>query len=48
MKDLKPEPMGSEGKVIEADETYDGKRETPRKDKTSRTKPTKHGRGGGG
>ena len=30
MKDLKPEPMGGEGKIIEADETYYGKLETPR------------------
>ena len=30
MKDLNPTPMGGEGKVIEAGETYHGKRETPR------------------
>ena len=29
MKDMNPGPMGGEGKVIEADETYYGKRETP-------------------
>ena len=29
MKDMNPAPMGGEGKIIEADETYYGKRETP-------------------
>ena len=47
MKDMAPEPMGGSGKIIEADETYYGQRETPRKDKTARTKPTKRGKGGG-
>jgi transposase-like protein len=31
MKDMNPDPMGGSGKVIEADETYFGKLETPRK-----------------
>ena len=48
MKDMAPAPMGGPGKIIEADETYYGKRETPRKDQTSRTKPTKRGKSGGG
>jgi hypothetical protein len=30
MKDTDAEPMGGEAKIIEADETYHGKRETPR------------------
>jgi hypothetical protein len=29
MSDPKPAPLGGEGKVIEADEAYHGKRETP-------------------
>ena len=29
MKDCRPEPMGGAGKVVEADETYFGKRENP-------------------
>jgi transposase-like protein len=29
MKDMKPSPIGGEGKIVEADETYFGKRETP-------------------
>ena len=47
MKDMNPAPMGGEGKVIEADETYHGKRETPRKDRTARTKPSKNSKRGG-
>ena len=47
MKDLQPPTMGGSGKIIEADETYYGQRETPRKDKTARTKPTKKGKSGG-
>jgi transposase-like protein len=50
MRDPDPSPLGGEGKVIEADEAYHGKRETPReprpKDKY-RTKPTKSGKSGG-
>ncbi|MEX0954618.1 MAG: IS1595 family transposase [Rhizobiaceae bacterium] len=41
-------PIGGEGKTVEADETYIGKRETPRKPKRPRTTPfTKKGKGGG-
>jgi transposase-like protein len=47
MKDMNPEPMGGDGKIIEADETYYGKRETPRKDKTNRNKPSKNPKTGG-
>ena len=47
MKDLAPTPMGGEGKIIEADETYYGKRETPRKDKTNRKPPSKNPKSGG-
>ena len=39
--------MGGPGKIIEADETYHGKRETPRKDRTARTKPSKNPKTGG-
>lgn len=47
MKDMNPEPMGGEGKIIEADETYYGQRETPRKDKTNRLPLKKGGKAGG-
>lgn len=43
-------PLGGEGKIIEADETYFGKRETPRKHARPRPKgwkPTKSGKSGG-
>ena len=40
-------PMGGIGKVIEADETYHGKRETPRKRNKYSPKPTKSGKSGG-
>ena len=41
-------PMGGEGKTIEADETYIGKRETPRKLARGRiANPTKSGKAGG-
>jgi transposase-like protein len=39
-------PMGGAGKVVEADETYHGKRETPRKRKPG-VNPTRGGKGGG-
>lgn len=40
-------PMGGEGKVVEADETYFGKYDEPRERKTKRyTQPTKGGRSG--
>jgi transposase-like protein len=41
-------PIGGEGKTVEADETYIGKRETPRKLSRGRiAKPTKSGKSGG-
>lgn len=41
-------PIGGEGKTVEADETYIGKRETPRKSKRPRKDPyTKSGKSGG-
>jgi len=41
-------PIGGEGKTVEADETYIGKRETPRNSKRPRKDPyTKSGRSGG-
>lgn len=41
-------PLGGEGKTVEADETYIGKRETPRKLARGRiAKPTKSGKAGG-
>lgn len=41
-------PIGGEGKTVEADETYIGKRETPRKLARGRiAKPTKSGKSGG-
>lgn len=41
-------PLGGEGKTVEADETYIGKRETPRKLSRGRiAKPTKSGKAGG-
>lgn len=41
-------PIGGEGKTVEADETYIGKRETPRKLARGRVaKPTKSGKSGG-
>ena len=41
-------PIGGEGKTVEADETYIGKRETPRKLSRPRTTPyTKGGKSGG-
>ena len=41
-------PLGGEGKTVEADETYIGKRETPRKSKQRGDRPfTKKGKSGG-
>jgi transposase-like protein len=40
-------PLGGEGKIIEADETYYGKLETPRKRSKYATPPTKGGKSGG-
>ena len=43
-----PVPLGGEGKIVEADEAYHGKRETPAKLSRGRIrKPTKRGKGGG-
>ena len=47
MKDLNPEPMGGEGKIIEADETYYGKLETPRPRNKYSPPPTRGGTFGG-
>jgi transposase-like protein len=50
MRDPTPTPLGGEGKVIEADEAYHGKREIPREPQRHdkyRAKPTKRGKGGG-
>lgn len=47
MADPNPSPIGGEGKVIEADETYYGKQETPQpRSRNARTKPTKRGKSG--
>lgn len=40
-------PIGGQGKVVEADETYIGKRETPRPRRKGSTAFTKKGKGGG-
>ncbi|ESY04491.1 MULTISPECIES: IS1595 family transposase [unclassified Mesorhizobium] len=41
-------PLGGEGKTVEADETYIGKRETPRVSEQRKGRPfTKKGKGGG-
>ncbi len=48
MRDENPVPLGGEGKIVEADEAYHGKRETPAKLSRGRIrKPTKRGKGGG-
>jgi len=47
MKEANPTPMGGEGKIIEADETYYGKLETPRIRNKYLPPPTKKGKGGG-
>jgi transposase-like protein len=48
MTDPNGGPIGGEGKTVEADETYIGKRETPRKLARGRIrKPTKSGKAGG-
>jgi transposase-like protein len=43
MGDMSPPPMGGPGKIIEADETYFGKLETPRPRNKYSPKPTKGG-----
>ena len=46
MKEVDSEPMGGKGKTIEADETYYGQLETPRKSKVRKDRPfTKKGKG---
>jgi transposase-like protein len=40
-------PIGGEGKIVEADETYHGKRETPRKRSKYASPYVKSGKGGG-
>jgi transposase-like protein len=40
-------PMGGEGKIVEVDETYHGKLETPRPRNKYSPPPTKRGKGGG-
>lgn len=47
MKDMNPAPMGGKGKIIEADETYHGKRETPRVRNKYSPPPTRGGKQGG-
>jgi transposase-like protein len=50
MREEHPIPLGGDGKIVEADEAYHGKRETPRDPQRHdkyRTKPTKRGLGGG-
>jgi transposase-like protein len=48
MAEASPSPLGGAGKTVEADETYIGKRETPRKSKQRGDRPfTKKGKSGG-
>ena len=48
MTDKNPTPLGGEGKIIEADEAYHGKRETPAQLSRGRIrKPIKSGKSGG-
>lgn len=48
MRDPNPGPLGGEGKVVEADEAYHGKREIPQPLSRGRIrKPTKSGKAGG-
>jgi transposase-like protein len=48
MREESPIPLGGEGKIVEADEAYHGKRETPVQLSRGRIrKPTKAGRSGG-
>jgi transposase-like protein len=48
MADPKPAPLGGEGKVVEADETYFGKAENAAAVRKRYTQPTKGGRSGPG
>lgn len=48
MTETNPAPLGGEGQIVEADEMYHGKRETPASLSRGRVaKPTKKGRSGG-
>lgn len=47
MRDPSPEPLGGAGKIVEADEAYHGKRETPIVRSKYAPPPTKRGKGGG-
>ena len=48
MTETDPAPLGGEGKVVEADETYHGKRETPVESPARKGRPfTKSGKSGG-
>ncbi len=48
MAEMAPAPLGGPGKIVEADEAYHGKRETPAKLSRGRIrKPTKSGKAGG-
>jgi transposase-like protein len=47
MREENPAPLGGEGKIVEADEAYHGKRETPRVRNKYSAPPTKRGKGGG-
>jgi transposase-like protein len=47
MREVDPTPLGGEGKIVEADEMYHGKRETPAQLSRGRVrKPTKGGKSG--
>jgi transposase-like protein len=49
MREPNPSPLGGEGKIVEADETYYGKQETPQpRSRNARTNPTKGGKVGPG
>jgi len=47
MREEHPIPLGGDGKIVEADEAYHGKRETPRVRNKYASPPTKRGKGGG-
>ena len=46
MRDVHPSPLGGSGKIVEADETYYGKVETPQPRRRNAPPPTKAGRSG--
>ena len=46
MRDTSPAPLGGQGKIVEADETYYGKVETPQPRRPNAPPPTKRGRSG--